>query len=111
LKAKLLESSFETMYETIFQIYLFLKIEILLVPLLAKSHIFEISEDVHSYIHDRILDFTNLSFPRVEIAKLMLSFPRMEIDEHNMLPSTFPNIIFHENSTACNDIIFPESIP
>jgi hypothetical protein len=28
-----------------------------------------------------------------------------------MLPSTFPNIIFHENSTACNDIIFPESIP
>jgi hypothetical protein len=38
-----------------------LKIEILLIPLLASSHIFEISDEVHPYTTnlDTTLDFAN----------------------------------------------------
>ena len=71
LNSKLLKSS---LYETVFQIQpTSLKSETLLIPLLANSHIFQISEEVLPYSHDTTLDFANaFLFPGVNIA----SFPR-----------------------------------
>jgi hypothetical protein len=46
---------------------MFLKIEILLIPLQANSHIFEINEEVESHpytmtMHETTLDFANAFF-------------------------------------------------
>ena len=55
-----------------------LKIEILLIPLLANSHIFAISEEVpHIRTHDTTLDFSNaLIFPDVSSRTELVTSPQ-----------------------------------
>jgi hypothetical protein len=63
-----------------FSKYISLKIEILLIPLLASSHIFEISEEVHpnTMYLDTTLDFNNAFLsPDVSSRTELISTPRL----------------------------------
>ena len=94
LRAKQLQSS---LYKKRFSKYMFLKIGILLIPLLANEHIFQISKKVHPYTHGTSLDFANAFLSRDKqpsefIVPLPGAYARSVVGSGNIKPIMSPEI-------------------